>query len=85
MNQARSSSSPMDSAAGSWGQPQRSAPQRPTPQPEPEPDEFVPSDDDIAVEDSNLIGVPAIERLLGGVVIEQRDTNGTPVELRPRL
>ncbi|WP_246049832.1 DNA polymerase III subunit gamma and tau [Glutamicibacter creatinolyticus] len=85
MNQARSSSSPVDSAAGSWGQPQRSAPQRPTPQPEPEPDEFVPSDDDIAVEDSNLIGVPAIERLLGGVVIEQRDTNGNPVELRRSL
>ena len=83
MNQARSSSpAPVESGESEWGRPQPSVPQRMTPQPEPEPDEFVPSEDDIEVEDSALIGVPAIERLLDGMVIEQRDANGNKLEIR---
>ena len=86
MNQSKgTSAAPVETTGGSWGQPQSSVPQRSTPQPAPEPEEFVPSDDDIAVEDSALIGVPAIERLLGGMVIEQRDANGNVVEVRRSL
>ena len=31
------------------------------------------------------IGVPAVERLLGGMVIEQRDVNGNVVEIKRSL
>ncbi|WP_418908253.1 DNA polymerase III subunit gamma and tau [Glutamicibacter endophyticus] len=68
--------------AGNWGAPAHTTP---VPEPAPEPEDFVPSDDDIAVEDSALIGVPAIERLLEGVVIEQRDVNGNVVEINRGL
>lgn len=85
---------PTDPAAGAWGDP-ADAPDfaRPrsteTPvnpavvQPTPvvsEDTEFVPSDDDIAVEDSSLIGVPAIERILKGRIIEERDPQGNVIE-----
>ena len=48
--------------------------------------ELVASDDDIAIEDSSLIGVPAIERILNGRVIEERDAAGNVIERpnRPR-
>jgi len=81
MNQAKDSApspAPVQSASG-WGG-------APTPPPVVEdPAEFVPSEDDIEVEDSTLIGVPAVERLLGGIVIEQRDVNGNVVELKRSL
>jgi len=84
MNQANSTpGAAVQTNAGGWGQPQRTATQQ-TP-PEPEPEDFIPSEDDIAVEDSTLIGVPAIERLLGGIVIEQRDANGNVIEIRRSL
>ena len=86
MNQSKgAANAPVETSGGSWGQPQPSVPRRQTPQPTPEPEEFVPSDDDIAVEDSALIGVPAIERLLDGMVIEQRDANGNIVEIRRNI
>ncbi|UYQ77941.1 DNA polymerase III subunit gamma and tau [Glutamicibacter sp. JL.03c] len=83
MNQAKSSpSAPAPpQAAGGWGGPSASA----SPVQHQEPEEFVPSDDDIEVEDSALIGVPAVERLLGGMVIEQRDVNGNVVEIKRSL
>ncbi|MBF6671975.1 DNA polymerase III subunit gamma and tau [Glutamicibacter halophytocola] len=83
MNQAKSSpSAPAPAqAAGGWGGP-AAAPAAAQNQ---EPEEFVPSDDDIEVEDSALIGVPAVERLLGGMVIEQRDVNGNVVEIKRSL
>ncbi|QIV87407.1 DNA polymerase III subunit gamma and tau [Glutamicibacter mishrai] len=83
MNQAKSSpSAPAPTqAAGGWGGPSASA----SPVQNQEPEEFVPSDDDIEVEDSALIGVPAVERLLGGMVIEQRDVNGNVVEIKRSL
>ncbi|WP_309080561.1 DNA polymerase III subunit gamma and tau [Zhihengliuella sp.] len=40
---------------------------------------FEPSDDDIAIEDSTLIGRAAIERILNGRLIEERGLDGTPV------
>ncbi|MCC5784414.1 hypothetical protein CRM73_15895, partial [Kocuria sp. CCUG 69068] len=36
-------------------------------------DSFVPSSDDEALEDSTLYGRAAIERILGGMLIEERD------------
>lgn len=83
MNQAKSSpSAPAPTqAAGGWGGPSASA----SPVQNQELEEFVPSDDDIEVEDSALIGVPAVERLLGGMVIEQRDVNGNVVEIKRSL
>ncbi|UTM48533.1 DNA polymerase III subunit gamma and tau [Glutamicibacter mysorens] len=83
MNQAKNAPSapaPAQSARG-WGGPASA----PDPAPVQEPEEFVPSDDDIEVEDSALIGVPAVERLLGGMVIEQRDVNGNVVEIKRSL
>lgn len=83
MNQAKDSPTapaPTQAASG-WGGPS-AAPDRAAIQ---EPEEFVPSDDDIQVEDSALIGVPAVERLLGGLVIEQRDVNGNVVEIKRSL
>ena len=83
MNQAKNAPSapaPAQSARG-WGGPASA----PDPAPAQEPEEFVPSDDDIEVEDSALIGVPAVERLLGGMVIEQRDVNGNVVEIKRSL
>lgn len=60
-----------DIAAGRSAVAQHTAP---APVAEPEPDEpFVPSADDETVESSGLMGKAAIERLLGGVVIDQRD------------
>lgn len=89
-----------DPAAGAWGNPADApdfARPRTTPAPTPsaptpaapvvsEDTEFVPSDDDIEIEDSSLIGVPAIERLLNGRIIEERDAHGTVIERpnRPR-
>ncbi|SCC39295.1 DNA polymerase III subunit gamma and tau [Arthrobacter sp. NIO-1057] len=83
MNQAKSSESTPapPQAAGGWGGPS----QAPAVAQSQEPEEFVPSDDDIEVEDSALIGVPAVERLLGGMVIEQRDVNGNVVEIKRSL
>ena len=85
---------PTDPAAGAWGDP-ADAPDfarprntdspanpavvQPTPV-ESDDTEFVPSDDDIAVEDSSLIGVPAIERILKGRIIEERDPQGNVIE-----
>ncbi|WP_190264482.1 DNA polymerase III subunit gamma and tau [Glutamicibacter nicotianae] len=83
MNQAKNAPSapaPAQSARG-WG----GLASAPDPAPAQEPEEFVPSDDDIEVEDSALIGVPAVERLLGGMVIEQRDVNGNVVEIKRSL
>ncbi|MDV2979124.1 UNVERIFIED_CONTAM: DNA polymerase III subunit gamma and tau [Actinomycetes bacterium ARC8] len=83
MNQAKNAPSapaPAQSARG-WGGPASA----PDPAPVQDPEEFVPSDDDIEVEDSALIGVPAVERLLGGMVIEQRDVNGNVVEIKRSL
>ena len=80
MNQAKTASNsraPQQSASN-WGAPAQPAPVE-------EPTDFVPSDDDIEVEDSTLLGVPAVERLLGGVVIEQRDVNGNIVEIKRSL
>ncbi|PQZ89605.1 AAA family ATPase [Arthrobacter sp. MYb227] len=85
---------PTDPAAGAWGDP-ADAPDfarprstetpanpavvQPTPV-ESDDTEFVPSDDDIEVEDSSLIGVPAIERILKGRIIEERDPQGNVIE-----
>ncbi|MGP5286188.1 DNA polymerase III subunit gamma and tau [Glutamicibacter arilaitensis] len=83
MDQAKNAPSapaPAQAATGWGGQASR-----PAPAPVQEPEEFVPSDDDIEVEDSALIGVPAVERLLGGMVIEQRDVNGNVVEIKRSL
>ncbi|MFJ2352801.1 DNA polymerase III subunit gamma and tau [Glutamicibacter sp. NPDC087673] len=83
MDQAKNAPSapaPAQAASG-WGGPASA----PAPAPVQEPEEFVPSDDDIEVEDSALIGVPAVERLLGGMVIEQRDVNGNVVEIKRSL
>lgn len=83
MDQAKNAPSapaPAQAARG-WGGPASA----PAPAPVQEPEEFVPSDDDIEVEDSALIGVPAVERLLGGMVIEQRDVNGNVVEIKRSL
>ena len=83
MNQAKNAPiapAPAQSARG-WGGPASA----PDPAPAQDPEEFVPSDDDIEVEDSALIGVPAVERLLGGMVIEQRDVNGNVVEIKRSL
>ena len=41
--------------------------------------EDIPSDDDIAIEESGLVGRPAIERLLNGRLIEERDHEGNVV------
>ena len=82
MNQAKDAApaaGPVQSASG-WG----GIPLPPEP-PMEDPAEFIPSDDDIEVEDSALIGVPAVERLLGGMVIEQRDVNGNVVEIKRSL
>ncbi|MGL3807518.1 DNA polymerase III subunit gamma and tau [Paeniglutamicibacter sp. R2-26] len=90
---------PTDPAAGAWGNPADApdfARPRPTPEPaqpapaqqapvESEDTEFVPSDDDIAIEDSSLIGVPAIERILKGRVIEERDPQGNVVDRPDRI
>ncbi|GAA4379795.1 DNA polymerase III subunit gamma and tau [Paeniglutamicibacter cryotolerans] len=38
--------------------------------------EDIPSDDDIAIEESGVVGRPAIERLLNGRLIEERDHQG---------
>ncbi|GAA3327485.1 DNA polymerase III subunit gamma and tau [Paeniglutamicibacter sulfureus] len=90
-----------DPAAGAWGNPDEApdfarprptAPVEDTRPPAPvapvelDETEFVPSDDDIAIEDSSLIGVPAIERILNGRVIEERDAAGNVIERpnRPR-
>lgn len=90
-----------DPAAGAWGNPDdapdfaRPRPAAPDENPRtPEPSravelddtEFVPSDDDIEIEDSSLIGVPAIERILNGRIIEERDAQGNVIERanRPR-
>ncbi|MGP9781892.1 DNA polymerase III subunit gamma and tau [Glutamicibacter sp. AOP12-B1-11] len=83
MSQAKDSAPavPVESSASNWGTPDRAQP----PSPAPEPEEFTPSEDDIEVEDSALIGVPAVERLLGGMVIEQRDVNGNVVEIKRGL
>ena len=81
MNQSKDAAqapAPVQEASG-WG----GAPTEPPVVEDPQ--EFVPSDDDIEVEDSTLIGVPAIERLLGGMVIEQRDVNGNIVEIKRSL
>lgn len=83
MDQAKNAPSapaPAQAARG-WGGPASA----PAPAPVQEPEEFVPSDDDIEVEDSALIGVQAVERLLGGMVIEQRDVNGNVVEIKRSL
>lgn len=68
------------SSGNGWGAPDQVARVAPT-----EPEDFSPSEDDIEVEDSALIGVPAVERLLGGLVIEQRDVNGNVVEMKRGL
>ncbi|MBV1779315.1 DNA polymerase III subunit gamma and tau [Paeniglutamicibacter sp. ABSL32-1] len=90
-----------DPAAGAWGnpddapdfaRPRPAAPEENSRAPEParavelDDTEFVPSDDDIAIEDSSLIGVPAIERILNGRIIEERDAAGNVIERpnRPR-
>ncbi|WP_411731531.1 hypothetical protein [Paeniglutamicibacter sp.] len=90
-----------DPAAGAWGNPDdapdfaRPRPVAPVENPRPpapaapvelDDTEFVPSDDDIAIEDSSLIGVPAIERILNGRIIEERDAQGNVIERpnRPR-
>ncbi|EMQ97328.1 DNA polymerase III subunit gamma and tau [Paeniglutamicibacter gangotriensis] len=90
-----------DPAAGAWGNPDDApdfARPRPAGDPGPPPagarptpvesdeTEFVPSDDDIEIEDSSLIGVPAIERILNGRIIEERDAQGNVIERpnRPR-
>ncbi|MDO5745176.1 MAG: hypothetical protein Q4P23_11985 [Micrococcaceae bacterium] len=89
-----------DPAAGAWGNPDEApdfARPRPTPEanhaaPKPvapielDETEFVPSDEDIEIEDSSLIGVPAIERILNGRIIEERDAQGNVIERpnRPR-
>ncbi|MFJ6416650.1 DNA polymerase III subunit gamma and tau [Paeniglutamicibacter sp. NPDC091659] len=90
---------PTDPAAGAWGNP-ADAPDFARPRPTPEPNqqapaqstpvesddtEFVPSDDDIAIEDSSLLGVPAIERILKGRVIEERDPQGNVIERPDRI
>ncbi len=89
-----------DPAAGAWGNPD-DAPDFARPRPTPEANqgarkpaapieldetEFVPSDEDIEIEDSSLIGVPAIERILNGRIIEERDAQGNVIERpnRPR-
>jgi len=41
--------------------------------------EDIPSDDDIAIEESGVVGRAAIERLLNGRLIEERNHDGTPV------
>jgi DNA polymerase-3 subunit gamma/tau len=41
--------------------------------------EDIPSDDDIAIEESGVVGRPAIERLLNGRLIEERNHDGSPV------
>ena len=41
--------------------------------------EDIPSDDDISIEESGVVGRPAIERLLNGRLIEERNHDGTPV------
>ena len=88
-----------DPTAGAWGNP-ADAPDFARPRPTPEPSqqapaqptpvesddtEFVPSDDDIAIEDSSLLGVPAIERILKGRVIEERDPQGNVIERPDRI
>lgn len=85
---------PTDPAAGAWGNPD-DAPDFARPRPASGPSaqapakpatvelddtEFVPSEDDIAIEDSSLIGIPAIERILKGRVIEERDPQGNVIE-----
>ena len=90
---------PTDPTAGAWGNP-ADAPDFARPRPTPEPSqqapaqptpvesddtEFVPSDDDIAIEDSSLLGVPAIERILKGRVIEERDPQGNVIERPDRI
>ncbi len=39
--------------------------------------EDIPSDDDEAIEDSNLVGRAAIERILGGRLIEERSLDAS--------
>ncbi|RAX48976.1 DNA polymerase III subunit gamma and tau [Arthrobacter sp. AQ5-05] len=89
-----------DPSAGAWGNPDdapdfarprttplaEQRPQAPVAPVELDETEFVPSDDDIEIEDSSLIGVPAIERILKGLVIEERDAQGNVIERpnRPR-
>ncbi|WP_417233797.1 DNA polymerase III subunit gamma and tau [Arthrobacter sp.] len=41
--------------------------------------EDIPSDDDISIEESGVVGRSAIERLLNGRLIEERNHDGTPV------
>jgi DNA polymerase-3 subunit gamma/tau len=39
----------------------------------------VPSDEDIMIEDSMLVGRAAVERVLDGKLIEARNLDGTPI------
>ncbi len=82
MSQSKDSapSTQQTSSDNAWGAPDRVVRAAPA-----EPEDFSPSEDDIEVEDSALIGVPAVERLLGGLVIEQRDVNGNIVEMKRGL
>lgn len=41
-----------------------------------EPEEFVPSDDDTALEETVLIGQRAVEKVLGGIVIDEQPLHG---------
>jgi DNA polymerase-3 subunit gamma/tau len=37
--------------------------------------EDVPSEDDVTIEESGVVGQAAVERILGGQLIEERDLN----------
>ena len=39
--------------------------------------EDIPSEDDVAIEDSGLVGRAAIERILGGRLVEERSLDGS--------
>ncbi|MGG5752688.1 DNA polymerase III subunit gamma and tau [Zafaria sp. Z1313] len=41
--------------------------------------EDIPSDDDITIEESGVVGRPAIERILNGRLIEERRPDGSPI------
>ncbi|MDO5493214.1 MAG: DNA polymerase III subunit gamma and tau [Nesterenkonia sp.] len=59
--------------------PSEPPPPPPDPAEPPPPEDEVPSDDDIAVEDSAVFGRRAVERLLGGTLVEERSLTGEPL------
>lgn len=79
LNQAQAKESHGTGAHGGAGPRGGAAPRRGPADVESKYVEDIPSDDDISIEESGVVGRSAIERLLNGRLIEERNHDGTPV------